>query len=241
MKNPLVPVLIVLLAGLAATTGYFFNRYRLAQLDLARQSERIAELESRVQALANQTAAQTLQWQQEVARITQEKEQEIARLSGTQEALINELKHEIEQKEIQITRLADRLSVRLVDKILFPSGEADLSAAGVQVLQRVGNIIKHAPDQIIRVEGHTDNVPIAARLQARFPTNWELATARATNVVRFLQESVGIAPERLQAVGLSQYHPIDSNDTAAGRSRNRRIEILLLPAPAAASETPSPQ
>jgi len=238
MKNPLVLVLIVLVAALAATTGYFFNRYRLAQLDLARQNERLAESDSRMQALQSQSAAQTQQLQQEVARVTQEKEEEITRLSGTHAELINELQHEIEQKEIQITQLADRLSVRLVDKILFPSGEADLSAAGVQVLQRVGNIIKHAQDQIIRVEGHTDNVPIAARLQAQFPTNWELAAARATNVVRFLQESVGIAPERLQAVGLSQYHPIDSNETVAGRSRNRRIEILLLPMSPAPTTAP---
>jgi chemotaxis protein MotB len=66
-------------------------------------------------------------------------------------------------------------------------------------------------------------------LQAEFPTNWELSTARATNVVRFMQERVGIPPERLQAVGLAEFHPIATNDTPEGRSKNRRIEILLLP------------
>jgi chemotaxis protein MotB len=73
---------------------------------------------------------------------------------------------------------------------------------------------------------------ISGRLKSTFPTNWELSTARASNVVRFLQDSVGIEPTRLQAVGLSQYHPVASNATVQGRSQNRRIEIALLPMPA---------
>lgn len=233
---------VILAAGLllilAAVSGYLYNKQRLAQRDLEQQRAVNLELTQQVQTLENQIAALSQQLKEEVAKVSTEKHEEITRLTGTHEALINELKNEIEQKEIQITQLADRLSVSLVDKILFPSGEADLSAAGVQVLQRVGNIIKAAEDKIIRVEGHTDNVPIAARLQARFPTNWELSTARATNVVRFLQESVGIAPGRLQAVGFSQYHPLDTNETKEGRSRNRRIEISLLPASGASGVTP---
>jgi len=93
----------------------------------------------------------------------------------------------------------------------------------------VGKILKSTTDKIIRVEGHTDNVPIHPRLQKQFPTNWELSTTRATNVVRFLQEEVGIEGLRLQAVGMAEYRPVASNATSAGRSQNRRIEIALLP------------
>jgi len=75
--------------------------------------------------------------------------------------------------------------------------------------------------------GHTDNVPLAKSLQAVFPTNWELSVARATNVVRFLQE-VGIPPERMMASGRSEYDPVAPNDTPEGRQKNRRIEIMLI-------------
>lgn len=215
-------IFIVLALGLAAVAGYFFNRDRLARQENAELAFRAQSLEARVAELSKQL-------EEEIAKISKEKEEEIKRLASAQEQLVKELQQEIDNKEIQITQLADRLSVSLVDKILFPSGEAEITPAGLKVLERVGNIIKNVQDKIIRVEGHTDNVPIAARLQKQFPTNWELSTARATNVVRFLQEKVGMDPTRLQAVGLSEYHPVASNETPEGRSKNRRIEIALLP------------
>jgi chemotaxis protein MotB len=93
-------------------------------------------------------------------------------------------------------------------------------------------VLKNTKNKIIRVEGHTDNVPIHSRLQAQYPSNWELSAARATNVVRFLQDQAGIAPERLQAIGMAEYRPVASNKTPAGRGQNRRIEITLVPEPA---------
>jgi chemotaxis protein MotB len=221
MKAVMV-ILIILTLGLAGVAGYFFNRDRLAWQENTELAFQVQSLETRVAELSKQL-------EEEIAKVSKEKEEEIKRLASAQEELVRELQAEIENKEIQITQLADRLSVSLVDKILFPSGEADITPAGLKVLERVGNIIKNVEDKIIRVEGHTDNVPIAARLQKQFPTNWELSTARATNVVRFLQDKVGIAPIRLQAVGLSEYHPVTSNETPEGRSKNRRIEIALLP------------
>ncbi|HXI21386.1 MAG TPA: flagellar motor protein MotB [Gemmatimonadales bacterium] len=157
------------------------------------------------------------------------KEAEIQRLKATYAELEQSMRTEITQGQVQITRLADQLRVSLVDRILFPSGEADITPAGLKVLARVGKVLKATTGKIVRVEGHTDNVAISPALRKTFPTNWELSTARATNVVRFLQDSVGIEPARLQAVGLSEYHPIASNDTPKGRGQNRRIEIGLLP------------
>jgi chemotaxis protein MotB len=179
--------------------------------------------------LEEQRAAVAAELEARIAAISQEKEDEIARLRGTYDELVASMEKEIEDGQVTITQLADRLSVSMVDKILFPSGEADITEEGLKVLERVGKILKNTQDKMIRVEGHTDNVPIHPNLQDKFPTNWELSTTRATNVVRFLQEKVGIKGTRLHAVGLSEYHPVATNDTKAGRSQNRRIEINLLP------------
>lgn len=153
---------------------------------------------------------------------------EIGRLQGAHDNLMDEMKQEIDQGQVKITQLSDRLSVSIVDQILFRSGEAEISSAGMKVITRVGGILKKTPNKYIRVAGHTDNVRIAPRLQKKHATNWELSTARATNVVRLLQEKVGIKGNRLRAVGMSEYYPVASNNTTAGRRQNRRIEIALL-------------
>jgi chemotaxis protein MotB len=163
--------------------------------------------------------------QTKITSISDDKENEIARLKGTYAELAANLKKEIEQGQIKIVQLSDRLSVIMVDKILFPSGESEITPEGLKVLDRIGNVLKNAKNKIIRVEGHTDNLQIDKRLQKKYPTNWELSTARATNVVRFLQENIGIEGEVLQPIGMSEYHPVASNETPDGRSQNRRIEI----------------
>ena len=214
MKIAVIIVSIIALALIVASL-YLVDANRKLALkadDLAQEKEVIAsELEARV------------------AAISQEKEDEITRMKSTYDELVASMEKEIEEGQITITQLADRLSVSMIDKILFPSGEAEITPEGIEVLERVGNVLKNTQNQMIRVEGHTDNVPIHPNLQDKFPTNWELSTARATNVVRFLQDKVGIKGVRLQAVGMSEYHPVVSNKTKAGRSQNRRIEITLLP------------
>ncbi len=222
-------VLVILTLILAALAGYFFNLSRLARQELTTLNAEKSELMARTQALETSIAGLSKQIADTLAKSSKQKDEEIQRMNSAHEQLVNELQSEIQNKEIQITQLADRLSVSLLDKILFPSGEADITPAGLKVLARVGNIIKNVQDKTIRVEGHTDNVPIHPRLQKQFPTNWELSTTRATNVVRFLQDKIGMDAARLQAVGLSEYHPLASNATPAGRSQNRRIEIALLP------------
>ncbi|MCK4941862.1 OmpA family protein [candidate division WOR-3 bacterium] len=179
--------------------------------------------------IEGQRAAVAAELEARIAAISQEKEDEVARLKGTYDELVASMQKEIEDGQITITQLADRLSVSMVDKILFPSGEAEITSEGVKVLERVGKVLKNTEYKMIRVEGHTDNVPIHPNLQEKFPTNWELSTTRATNVVRFLEDKVGIKGARLHAVGMSEYHPVVSNETSAGRSQNRRIEINLLP------------
>ncbi len=221
-------LLLLLLIGALVVAGYFYQQNRYATEKAQILEDWNSELKFQFERLQVENAALSAQLQEEIAKVSEAKELEIQRLTEAHDKLIEELKSEISQQEVQITQLADRLFVRMTDQILFPSGEAGLTDDGLKVLQRVGDIIRDVKDKTIRVEGHTDNVPIHPRLQKQFPTNWELAAARATNVVRFLQDRVGIPGEKLEAVGRSEYHPVASNKTKAGRSKNRRIEIVLI-------------
>jgi len=169
----------------------------------------------------------------------QAKEAEINKLKGTYDSLVGNLKDQINAGQIQITQLAGRLSVNMVDKILFNSGEANVKPEGEKVLQQVGTALKNIKDKAIRVEGHTDNVPISGSLKDRFASNWELSTARATAVVRYLQDKSGIGPDHLIAAGYGEFRPVAPNTTVEGRALNRRIEIVLVPVEAAAATTPA--
>jgi chemotaxis protein MotB len=112
----------------------------------------------------------------------------------------------------------------LTDKLLFNSGEANLQPEGDPLLEEVATLLNVDKSHPITVEGNTDNQPIAT---AQFPSNWELSTARATTVVRFLIAH-SVSAGRLAAAGYAALHPVDSNATDAGRSRNRRVDIVLM-------------
>jgi chemotaxis protein MotB len=113
--------------------------------------------------------------------------------------------------------------------VLFDSGQAQVKPAGLKVLKQVSDVLKKVADKQIRIEGHTDNVPIGVKLREKFATNWELSTARATSVVRYLIEEGGIDRTMISAGGYADTRPVESNDTEAGKSSNRRIEIVLYP------------
>jgi chemotaxis protein MotB len=165
-----------------------------------------------------------------LAKSVEAKSSELAELKGTYNQLQEKMKEEIAHGDIQLTQSGGKLRVGLVDKILFDSGEASISKRGEGVLARVGAALAKLPDRQIQVVGHTDNQAINGKLKRQFPTNWELSASRALNVVRFLQQKAQVPAERMVASGHGQYQPIASNDSAGGRARNRRIEILLTPA-----------
>jgi chemotaxis protein MotB len=131
--------------------------------------------------------------------------------------------------QIHIEQLVDGVRVGLSDEILFASGSASLNDGGRAVLTRVAGMISD-DKAIITVEGHTDSVGISKKLKSQFPTNWELAGARAASVVRLLSEQ-GVDPKTMRAVSRGPFAPIASNDTREGRAKNRRTEILLRPVP----------
>ena len=138
------------------------------------------------------------------------------------------MKAEIAKGEITITELKGKLTMDVVDKILFASGEAKVKKEGLEVLKRVVDILKNVKDKNIRIEGHTDNVQITSHLAKIYPTNWELSAARALNVTKYLQEQ-GIDPKIISATAFGEYQPLADNDTPEGRAKNRRIAIILLP------------
>lgn len=220
-------ILMVLLLGLAGY--YYLDRIAPLQTTVDELQQENQEMAFQIELLEQKNGDLTRQLEEKLQEFSTEKEAEIGRLKSTYDELIVGLNEEIEKGEITITRLADQLSVNIVDRIIFPSGSAQVNEAGIKVLQRVGRILKETEDKRIKVEGHTDNIPIHKNLQAEFPSNWELSAARATNVVRVLEEQVGIDARRLEVAGYGQHRPIASNKTRRGRAKNRRIEILLLP------------
>lgn len=150
-------------------------------------------------------------------------------IDSTYKNLVKNMEHEIEKGQITITQLKGKLTMNIVDKILFATGSAAIKKEGKKVLARIGEILKNITDKQIRIEGHTDNVPIGPSLREKFPTNWELSTARATTVTRYLIEKAGVKPTLLAPAGYAEFHPIDTNDTPEGKAHNRRIEIILVP------------
>jgi len=143
------------------------------------------------------------------------------------EQLVQGLAKEVEKGQLQVRQYKNMLAVDLAEQIFFDSGRAALKKEGKEVLKTVAEALKGYENKIIRVVGHTDNVKLAKSLQATFPTNWELSVARATTVVRFLQDA-GIPPERMIPSGRGEYEPVAPNDTPEGRQKNRRIEIMLI-------------
>jgi chemotaxis protein MotB len=128
------------------------------------------------------------------------------------------------EKNISVTVDERGVVINIMDRTFFDEGRAELKDGAKKVLKQIVPILKGSPNSI-RIEGHTDNVPISTPI---FKSNWELSVSRATEVVRHLIEKYDFPPARVSATGYSEYKPIAPNDTAANRALNRRIEIILL-------------
>lgn len=187
--------------------------------DLVRVEAQATQLDGDLEAerLARKQAAEAL------AR----RESQLASMQGTYDKLVNDLESELSAGQIEIERLREGLRLNVSDDVLFASGSAKLDKIGRDVLVKVAVQLKGLTD-FIEVRGHTDDRQIRGTLAKRFPSNWELAAARAASVVRLLEDQ-GISGERLAAVSLGPNDPIVANDSAENRARNRRIEILLQP------------
>ena len=158
-------------------------------------------------------------------KLTEAKEA-LEKKSAEYENLSKSLEKEISEGKVELSELRGRMTVNLKDKILFASGSARVGKEGQEALVKIASALKGVQGKIIRVEGHTDDVPTDPN--GTFPSNWELSLARAMAVVHALQDA-GVDPTRLSAAGYGPYQPIAANDTPEHRSLNRRIEIVLAP------------
>lgn len=191
-----------------------------AQVLLATNWTQLTSLTSRVA----QAQQQITHLEEEKARLAREKEA----ITRSQQSLESEMRRALESKDVTISELQGKLTVDILDRVLFDSGEATLKPEGEQVLRRVAQVLAQYPNRQVHVIGHTDNVPIRADARGKYPSNWELSTARATAAVRFLSEQAGVDPRRLGAVGYGEFHPVADNSTPEGRAKNRRIALVVL-------------
>lgn len=201
-------------AQLALTEEKAKDDVARSRADGAEKDVRIKLLERDVGTLAEEKKAQ---------------EAELARLKAMEEQLRERVSSEIIAGDIRLLQRGSRLSVDVTDKLLFASGEAEVSPRGKELLAKIGAVLATLDDRNIHVVGHTDDSPPSSKIAEKFPTNWELSVARATHVVRSLQDDAKVPAKRLVAVGRGQHEPIANNINAKGRARNRRIEILLTP------------
>ena len=140
--------------------------------------------------------------------------------------LESKLAEEIEKGDIRLKRFHDKLIINLDDKISFDSGSARLKRDITNALKKIRNILVRYPENMIIVEGHTDNIPIRSK---RFRNNWRLSTERALSVLGFLLKNKKLNPQRFSASGYGEYNPIVTNDTAQNRALNRRVDIVVIP------------
>lgn len=193
------------------------------------KAEAAAEEASRLLAAVGATnATLTAELQSAQAR-ADELEEKIARVEAEQHGLEEKMRAELESRDITISELQGKLTVNILDRVLFDSGEARLKTEGEAVLRKVAKVLTQFPQRAVQVVGHTDNLPIRGRTAEGFTDNWALSAGRAVAAVRFLSESAGVNPRQLSAVGCGEFRPLAPNDTAEGRARNRRIAVVVLP------------
>jgi chemotaxis protein MotB len=200
------------------------------ELDAARAAA------AKIQAEANQLKDKLAETQARIEELQKEKDTAVQ----THQSLEDEMRAALESKDVTISQLQGKLTVNILDRILFDSGEAELKPDGASVLRKIAAILAQHPQLKIHVIGHTDNVPIRPTARSRYASNWELSTSRATAAVRFLTEKAGVDPRRLGAVGYGEFRPVADNSSPEGRARNRRIAITILSEEMAGADTALP-
>ena len=213
------------------------DRTTALELKLSDLKQELAAAQKQLAASQEQVSVRELQVAQlEAAAAKLEKEKgALEEKSAQYEQLTASLKGQIANGQVEISELRGKMTVKLKDKVLFASGSTALGKEGRSALDAVAQAFASLKGKNVVVAGYTDDVPTGTR--GGFKDNWDLSTARAVTVVRYLQ-SKGVSPAILGAIGFSQYRPLASNDSPEGRSQNRRIEIALTaadePAPALA-------
>lgn len=223
---------VFLIAVLALVANTKAREAALARAALAEVQAATGRAEAQASELRNQLAEN----QARMLELEQEKES----VAQSRQSLEDEMRAALESKDVTISQLQGKLTVNILERVMFDSGEAQLKPDGEAVLRKVAAILVQHPNVQLHVVGHTDNVPIRASARGRFPSNWELSTTRATAAVRFLSERGGVDARRLGAVGYGEFRPVADNATAEGRAQNRRIAITILADELAGADAPAP-
>jgi len=213
-------------AALEEELGATLEQYEDLSLEREGLSKRVEHLEVTETVLSEELGTKTKTLEETSAALAAAR-LEVARLGQTYDSLVNDLEAEVSSGQIEIEQLREGIRLNLKDDILFASGSAELDPIGQKVLQKVIDQLL-TMNHMIEVQGHTDDRKISRRLAKRFPSNWDLAAARAARVVR-LMETSGVEGERLSATAYASFRPVAGNDTPEDRSLNRRIEIRLIP------------
>jgi chemotaxis protein MotB len=229
VKQVLATSLVFVAVGCGISKDEFAAQQRDAQqnrMAYQEESQKAAALEKKVADLQAQNAALQSQLG-ELASTSAKLQQEKGLLeakSAQYEQLASSLEGQIKSGQVEISELKGKMTVKLKDRVLFSSGSSSLNREGKGALDAVADAFKDLQGKNVLVAGYTDDVPNSSK--SGYTDNWDLSTARAVNVVRYLQTK-GVSPAMLGAAGFSEYRPLVPNDSPANRSQNRRIEIAL--------------
>jgi chemotaxis protein MotB len=189
--------------------------------DLAASRQRNADLERRIADLERQLA----DCEGRLAGLRGQLDQNKGSLAKAEKDLLKALQPEIKSGNVSVHQSGDQLIINLASSLLFDSGQGQLKAGGTDALKRVGGVLTDFPEKSVHVAGYTDNVAIKGALQKKFPSNKELSDARAESAAQALRD--GGVSSNLSAAGHGDSNPIASNNTPAGRAKNRRVEVII--------------
>jgi len=195
--------------------------------EIARSSSELAELENKRATLQQEfkDAQNRLSESQSQLETMRQMEAEIKKRNEIYARFVNELQKMIDGGQLTVSIEQGRIVINLPENVLFTSGRAMVNPAGQEALKQIAGVLKEFSDRRFQIEGHTDNVPMKS---TRYPSNWELSTARALSVVHLMIEE-GVQAQNVSAAGFGEFHPRADNESTEGRALNRRIEIIMQP------------
>lgn len=182
--------------------------------------KQVTELEQVKKDYSDKLASSERQSQQEQARLREEMEQMRTDLN-------RKLEQQISENSALVQKVDNLTIITLGESALFGSGLADLTKSGADTISKIAETLNDYPGYHLRIEGHTDDRSVGKNLKPKFASNWELSTARATSVIRYMIYGLKLMPERLSAAGYAQYRPAADNSTKEGRAMNRRIRAVI--------------
>ena len=206
-----VLIIVPLLTGCGMKELRVENEQLKLEVDNLKQVER--DYSYRLQSLEELSAKEKAQMREEMETM--------------RNAFNKRLEQNVKVNNVLVQKIKDLTVIEIGEAEVFGSAQADLTKQGAGIIEELCGVLNDYPGYQVRVEGHTDSVPISGNLKSTFASNWELSTARATTVIRYMIYGLKVAPERLAAVGYAHYRPVGDNNTEEGRAKNRRMRMVV--------------